>query len=172
MRNKLKGWIPYLVILATLILLLIYSQARQRSFEVTIEPLFEVEASQLSSIQITKDTLSVELVRLDSQWVFAAPDTGRPSTYRVNDFLKQVLKGQREDDISKDTTQYRKYGLTADAATKVLLKDRSGLSVTAYFGRSPADYSAEFVRYDGDYRVYPLRQKALNYLGATASWWR
>jgi hypothetical protein len=172
LSNRQKGWIPYVGILSVLIILLIYSQFRQKKYEVSIEPIFKFKTEDVASFTVYKDVLSVTIARQDSSWKFAAPDTGKPSSYKIDEFLKDVVKGQREGFITADTSTYAKYGVDGGQATKVELRSTDNVLAVIFVGQSPSDYAQEYFRYSNDQRVYPARQKMTVRLGAVASWWR
>jgi len=169
---KKNPWIPYLAILGLLILWFVYSQFRSKQYEVMIEPLFDFPPKSVTEFTITQDTVSVRLIRADSLWFFAAPDTGLPALYKIEQFVKDVLQGEREGYVTEDTSRYDVYGISKTKAIRLQLKGDSDVLTTILVGRSTSDFNQEFVKYSGDPKVYPSRQKILNKLGVTASWWR
>lgn len=172
MDKKKKAWVPYMGVLSLLIILFIYTQYRESQHQVDIKPIFDFNTDKITSFTITKDNASVTLIKNDTSWVFPAPDTGRAQDYKIKDFIKEVLKGEREAVVTDDTSKYEKYGVTEAKATKLtVMKDETTLA-TILVGRSSTDYNQEFIRYENDPRVYPARQRMLNRMGASVSWWR
>lgn len=172
MAEKKNPWLPYLGVLVLLLLWFVYSLFREKQYEVDIEPLFDFAYEKLSAFSITRDSSTVTLLKADSVWVFASPDTGSPAAYKVEQFLKDVVRGEREGYVSDDTSRYDQYGVSDTKAMQIELRDAASVLERAYVGRSTSDFNQEFIRYEGDSRVYPSRQKLLNKLGATADWWR
>jgi hypothetical protein len=172
LNNTHKAWIPYVGTLAVLLILFFYSQHRQQKYEVKIEPIFNFRADEVTSLTIRKETSSVTLVKMDASWKFATPDTGKPAPYKMDELFKDVIQGQREDAVTSESSDYGKYGVTADKATKVELKKAEEILSTVFIGQSPTDNLQEYIRYNDDPRVYPARQKMIGKLGAVASWWR
>ncbi len=172
MTKRKNPWIPYLAVLGLLVIWFVYSQLQDRQYEVKIEPLFDFSATQVKAFTIGQDTMSVTLVQVDSAWSFAAPDTGSPARYKTEQFVKDVLHGQREGPVTSDSSRYTDFGVSGDKALRLTLKGEAGVLVTLWVGRSASDPNQEFVRYADDPKVYPSRQKMLNKLGTTASWWR
>ncbi len=171
-EKKKNPWIPYLGVLALLLLWFVYSQFREQRYEVKIEPLFDFPYAKLAAFSITQDSATVTLLKADSVWVFAAPDTGSPAAYKIEQFLKDVVRGEREGHVTDDTSRYEQYGVSADKGIRVELRDATALLARVYVGRSVSDFNQEFVRYEGDPRVYLSRQRIVGKLGATATWWR
>lgn len=171
MDKKRNPWLPYLAILAILLIWFVYNQFSGKQYEVQILPLFDIKPEKVTRVVISKDGERVTLVRMDSTWTFAEPDTGRPAEFRIEQFEKDVLRGEREGSITSDTAAYRSYGVADDAMhLEIWAGDNKVGGVRV--GRSGKDFSLEYVRYDEDPHVYPSRQRMLNRVGSTADWWR
>ncbi len=172
LSNKQKMWVPYIGILSVLLILLVYSQYRQRRYEVRIEPVFAFKPDDVTSFTIWKDNLSVTIAKQDSVWIFAAPDTGQPAKYKIEAFFKDVVKGEREGFISDDTSTYSKYGVSDAKAVRVDLRNGDETHSSVFLGQSVSDYNQEYIRYSNNPKVYPARQSMINKLSGAASWWR
>lgn len=172
MDKKKNPWLPYLIVLGVLIALLIYTQWKESGYEIKIRRIVNVKDDVITSITISKNNSAVTLEKADTLWVFQAPDTGAVSVYRIKEFFKEVVNGEYENAITSDTALYDKYGVTADKATKVVLRKQDEVIANFYVGRSVTDFQLEYIRFENDPRVYPARQKMLNKMGTTAGWWR
>ena len=169
---KRNPWLPYLTIAGVLVLLWGYTQWRDRKYEVQIKPMFSFKPEAVTCIKIAKENVSVTMIKKDTLWTFAQPDTGMPEKYKIDEFFKDVLKGEREGTITDDTAHYSKYGISDGESTQVVLTGDEGFLEKIYIGRSESDYTQEYLRYENDPNVYPARQRLINRLGAVASWWR
>ena len=172
MDKKKNPWLPYLIILAVLVILLVFTQWKESGYEVTIERIFDVKAESVTSFTVSKDQSVVTLTHVDTLWVFTPPDTGSASMFKMKEFIKDVLNGEREGAISADTSKYEKYGLSTGKAVKLTVKKEDKTVATIYVGRSVTDYQLEYIRYEDDPNIYPSRQKMLSKMGASANWWR
>lgn len=169
---KSNPWLPYLIVFGILILLLVYTQFREQQYQAVIEPIFKFKPDEVTGFSISKDNVSVTIVKKDTAWVFAEPDTGQPAKYKIEQFFKDVLKGEREGSVTDDTSRYAKLGVHETSATKLVIRHEQKELAIVFAGRSQTDYNQEYLRYADDLRVYPARQKLVNKLGAVAIWWR
>jgi len=169
---KRNPWMPYLIVVGALLLLWGYTKWRDSKYEVEIRPIFSFKAESVTGFKITKDNVSVNIVKRDTVWAFASPDTGHPEKYKIDEFVRDFLKGERERSITDDTANYAKYGVNENKSTRVELMNGDEIITKIYVGRSESDYLQEYVLLENDPNVYPVRQKLLNRLGAVASWWR
>ncbi|MBX7151316.1 DUF4340 domain-containing protein [bacterium] len=169
---KSNPWFPYLAVFGILILLLVYTQFREQKYQAIIKPIFKFKPEEVTGFSISKDNVSVSIVKKDTAWFFAEPDTGQPAKYKIDQFLKEVLRGEREGAVTDDTSRYAKLGVQETFATRVIIRNEHEDLATIFVGRSQSDYNQEYIRYSDDPNVYPSRQKMVNKLGAVASWWR
>ncbi len=172
MDKKKNPWIPYLIILAVLVILLVFTQWKESGYEVTIKRIVDVKSESVTAFTVAKDQSIVTLEHVDTLWVFTPPDTGSASMFKIKEFIKEVLNGEREGAVTDDTSKYEKFGVTESKATKLVIKQEDKVVVTIYIGRSVTDYQQEYIRYENDPNVYPARQKMLSKMGASAGWWR
>lgn len=172
LKEKIRPYAPYLGILGILLILLVYTQYRQRKVEVSIDPVFDFKPEKVTAFTVTKENQSVVIVRADSAWAFAAPDTGRPEKFRMDQFVKEVLGAQHEGPVVRDTVLFEKYGLTASKATVLEVRGEGGVLSRIYIGQTASDATSEYLRYEDDDRIYPVRGRLSYRLSATASWWR
>ncbi len=172
MDKKKNPWLPYLIILAVLVILLVFTQWKESGYEVQIRKISDVKAESVTSFTVSKDQSTVTLEHVDTLWVFSPPDTGSASQYKIREFIKDVLNGEREGAVTDDTSKYEKYGLTQAKTVKLVLMQGDKTVLTLYAGRSVTDYQLEYIRYEDDPNVYPVRQKVLSRMGASANWWR
>lgn len=172
MAKKKNPWLPYLVILVVLVILLVFTQWKESGYEVTIKRIVDAKAESITSVTISKEQSTVTMEHVDTLWVFSPPDTGSASMFKIKEFTKEILNGEREGAVTSDTALYDKYGVTESKAVKVTLRQGDKVVSVFYAGRSSTDYQLEYIRYADDPKVYPARQKMLSRMGATAAWWR
>jgi len=171
MAKSKNPWLPYLGILGLLILWFAYSQFRGRKYEVQIDPIVPFAVDDVARFSIEKDGLRVTIEKKDSTWTFSLPDTGRPAEYKMNQFVTNFLKGEREGAVTADTAKYGDYGVSTDAM-HVIIYANDGSSISFWLGASKTDSRSEFLRYDPDPNVYPARQRMMGRVQASADWWR
>jgi hypothetical protein len=172
MDKKKNPWLPYIVIFVILLILLVFTQWKESGYEVTIKRIVDVKPESITSFTVFKDQSMVTLDHVDTLWVFTPPDSGSASMFKIKEFIREVLNGEREGAVTDDTSKYEKFGLTENKAIKLVIRQDDKVVVTIYTGRSVADYQQEYIRYENDPNVYPARQKMLSKMGASASWWR
>jgi hypothetical protein len=76
MTKSKNLWIKYAIILGVALILLLMVSLKNRRYEPKISNVFNVKSEDISAVTISKDTISVTLVKGDTTWIFAEPDTG------------------------------------------------------------------------------------------------
>ncbi len=168
----LKAWRPYLAIILGLLLLFVYTQFKQKKYEAKTEPLFEVSMDDVKMVTIERGDQQITLLKNDLAWAFSAPDTGKPATDKINSFIKDVIQGQRENSVSDDTVKFAKYGIAKAMAYIVTIKGEEGILAKGYIGQGMVDAQADFIRYEGSSKIYPIRGQITYMLGLSSTWWR
>jgi hypothetical protein len=171
MADAKKGWTIYLVVFGVLVLLLVYTQVRQKEVELSVEPIFEVDVDRVTEFTVSGKSSSVTLVKRDTTWFFAPPDTGTAGKSRIVAFFKDVVGGRRESHVTEDTAKYGRYNVAEGQAVRLELRAGEAELGVIWVGRS-SDYTREYLRYPDDPRVYLVHQPLLSRLATSAAGWR
>jgi len=166
-------WTKYIVLLVIALMLLSINFLKNRKYEEKSEPIFTFDKTAVTEIKVTKDTLSVTLIKGDTSWVFAAPDTGEVNQNRTETFLKNlVVEGELTGYQTKNPDKYATYGITDDDATKIQLKLAGNKMRTVFVSRSKSNWAHDYIRYPDDPKVYITDKKIMYYFSERASFWR
>ena len=172
MANK-NPWTKYILLLLIALILLGVNLLKNKKYKPTSENIFHLKIENITEINIAKDTLSVTLVKSDTSWTFAAPDTGEVSQDRVDRFLNNfVKKGKYTDYQTENPEKYSQYNITDEKATKITLKTNGEKKIALYAARSNSNWAHDYIRYTDDPKVYITADKIMYYFSERASFWR
>lgn len=162
----------YIILLGIAIILLLIVINKNKRYEQDVSDIFEVDPDDVTAFTITKGSDSVILLRADTTWVFAEPDTGTVKEFRVKNFFSNVVQGKKTEYVTKDWEKYERYNVSDSLGTHIELKKGESLLASLIAGRSKSSASHDYIRYPDNPRVYMTRTKIMWYLGAQASFWR
>ncbi len=166
-------WTKYIVLLVIALLLLGVNFLKNRRYEQKSEPIFTFDKESVTEIKVSKDTLSVTLIKGDTSWVFATPDTGEVNQNRIDAFLENIVAdGKQTGYQTKNPDKYDTYDITDEAATKIELKLTEGKKEKLFVSRSKSNWAIDYIRYPGDPKVYITDKKIMHYFSENASFWR
>jgi len=172
MAKQKYPWLRYVIILAIAVLLLVFVNLRNRRHEVKVTDIFSTNTEEVTAFTISKDTLTVTLLKADTTWVFAEPDTGVVKDWRINNFFSNVVEGSKTGFVTRNPEKHADYNVSEDLATKLELKHGESVLETIYVGRSKSSWSQDYIRYPDDPKVYISQKKLLSHLGERATFWR
>jgi hypothetical protein len=172
MANK-NPWKKYLILLALALILWGVTSLKERKYAPSTEKIFDFTSDQVTEITVEKDTLSVTLVKNDTSWVFAAPDTGDVNQNKVTTFLENVIEeGTHTGFQTKNQDKYTHYEITDDLATKITLKLKNEKQRDLFVSRSKSNWSHDYIRYPKDPKVYITGKKIMYYFSEKTSFWK
>ena len=90
MAKKQNPWSKYIILLVIAVLLLLVVSIKNRRYQPNVSRVFDVNVEDVNAFTVSKDTVSVTLLKADTTWVFAEPDTGTVKDYRIENFFKNV----------------------------------------------------------------------------------
>ena len=172
MAKSKNLWIKYAIILGIALILLLVVSMKNRRYEPKISDVFNVKSEDISAITISKDTTSITLVKGDTTWMFAEPDTGLIKNLRIENFFKNVVNAQKCGYITQNPDKYDQYNVSDTKGLKVELKKGEYVLGVIYIGRSKTNYSQDYIRYPDDPKVYQSQSKLLSSVSERASFWR
>jgi len=172
MAKKQNPWMKYAILLAVAVLLLLVVSLKNRRYQPKVTDVFDVKVEDVNTFTITKDTLSVTLLKSDTCWVFAEPDTGIIKDTKIDNFFKNVVEAQKSGFVTKNSEKYDQYNVSVEKGLKVDLKKGEFILGTVYLGRSKASWSQDYIRYPDDPKIYTSQKKMLSYASERASFWR
>lgn len=172
MAKKQNPWLKYIVLLAIALVLLLVVTLKNRRYQPDITDVFDVNVEDVTAFTVSKDTLSVTLVKGDTTWVFAEPDTGVVKDYRIENFFRNIVEAKKSGYITKNPEKYDQYNVSEEKGLKIELKKGEFVLATTYLGRSKTSWSQDYIRYPDDPKVYISQNKMLSYASERASFWR
>lgn len=172
MAKKQNPWLKYIILLIIALVLLLVVSLKNRRYQPKITDVFDVNIEDVTAFTVSKDTVSVTLVKGDTSWVFAEPDTGVVRDNRIQNFLDHVVAAKKSGFITKNPEKYDQYNVSAEKGLKVELKKGEFILATIYLGRSKTSWSQDYIRYPDDPKVYISQKKMLSYVSERASFWR
>lgn len=169
---KKNPWIKYIVILAVALILLLVVSLKNRRYEQKVSDVFKVNVEDINGFTVAKGEQSVTLVRGDTSWVFAEPDTGDVRENRIERFFENVVNAKKTGYITKNPEKYDQYRVSDSLGTRIdLLKGEYNLA-SLYVGRSQTTWSQDYIRYPDDPKVYLSQKKILSHVSERPSFWR
>jgi len=172
MAKSKNLWIKYAIILGIALILLLVVSLKNRRYEPRISDVFSVKSEDINAITILKDTTSITLVKGDTTWMFAKPDTGLVKNLRIENFFKNVVNAKKGGYITQNPDKYDQYNVSDPKGLKVELKKGEYVLGSIYIGRSKTNYSQDYIRYPDDPKVYQSKSKLLSSISERASFWR
>ncbi|MBN2602203.1 MAG: DUF4340 domain-containing protein [Candidatus Marinimicrobia bacterium] len=172
MVKKQNLWMKYVLLLAVALLLLLVVSLKNRRYQPKVTDVFDIKVEDVNAFTISKDTLSVTLLKSDTSWVFADPDTGIVKDTKIENFFKNVVEAQKSGFVTKNSEKYDQYNVSGEKGLKVDLKKGEFILGTIYLGRSKTSWSQDYIRYPDDPKVYTSQKKMLSYASERASFWR
>lgn len=170
---KQNNWTKYILILLVLIIALAWVSFKDKKYEHQYVPIFNVKEVTVTAFTIRKGSDEVTLVKADSTWTFAEPDTGIVKDLKVTNFFKYVVNGQREGSfITDNPDRYKQYNVDDSTATVIELKTGDQIIATLFAGRSGSSWANDHLRYPDNKNVYLSKEKILNRVGEKAKFWR
>lgn len=172
MAKKQNPWMKYIILLAVAVLLLLVVSLKNRRYRPQITDVFDVKVEDVNAFTVSKDTLSVTLMKSDTCWVFAEPDTGVVKDMKIENFFKYVVAAEKSGFVTKNPEKYEQFNVSDQKGLKVELKKGEYVLGTIYLGRSKTNWSQDYIRYPDDPKVYTSRKKMLSYVSERAGFWR
>jgi hypothetical protein len=172
MAKKKNPWIKYIVLLAAAFLLLLTVSLRNRRYIPKVSDVFDLKTDDINAIGITKDTLSITLMKGDTAWVFVEPDTGLVKNDRIENFFENVVNAKKSGFVTKNPEKYDQYNVSDKLGMKVELKKGEYVLGTVLLGRSKTSWAQDYIRYPDDPKVYISQKKMLGSTSERASFWR
>ncbi len=172
MAKKKNPWIKYIILLAVALALLLTVSLKNRRYQQKVSDVFDVNVEDISTITISKDTVSVTIMKGDTCWVFAEPDTGVVKETRINNFFSNVVKAQKSGFVTKNPEKYDQYSVSDQTGLRIEMKKGDFVLATAYFGRSKTSWAQDYIRYPDDPKIYTSQKKILSSVSERASFWR
>ena len=112
-------WMKYIILLVVALVLLGVNVLKNRKHVSTSEKIFDFSSENITEFTVSKDTLSVTLIKGDTSWVFAAPDTGEVNQQKIDNFLSTVIQeGEYTDYQTKNPEKYDQYNISDDKGHK------------------------------------------------------
>jgi hypothetical protein len=172
MAKSKNIWLRYIIILAVALILLLFVSVRNQRYKPKVSSVFDISSEDINAVTITKDTTSLTIIKSDTAWVFAEPDTGLIKDFRVDNFFKYIVNGKKSGFITKNPDKYDQYNVSEKLGLKLDLKKGEYVLGTIYIGRSKINWSQDYIRYPDDPKVYISQNKMLSHVSERASFWR
>ena len=172
MAKKQNPWMRYVILLAVALLLLLVVSLKNRRYQPKVTDVFDIQVEDVNAFTISKDTLSVTLMKADTNWVFAEPDTGTVKDVKIENFFKNVVNAKKSGFVTRNAEKYDQYNVSDTKGLKVELKKGDFVLGTIYLGRSKASWSQNYIRYPDDPKVYSSVKNMLSHASERASFWR
>ncbi len=172
MAKRKNNWKKYIIALVVVLFLLLISNLRDKKYEPKQKDLFKIDANEINAFTISKDTLSVTVIKFDTTWIFEAPDTGSIKMQRVNDFFANVVNGKSTGYATDKPEKYPQYNITEQLGTKIELKNGETVLATVIAGRSKSNWNTSYVKFPDDPKVYRTQNNILFSCSERASFWR
>jgi regulatory protein YycI of two-component signal transduction system YycFG len=169
---KKTNWTPYIVVLIVLALLLLYVQMKDKRYDHSVTPIFNIEPEAITAVTIHKSGNEVTLLRGDSLWTFLEPDTGFVEDIKINNFIDFVVKGKKGTILTENPERHTHFNVDDSSATRIELKQGEAVLKSLLVGRSSSGYGNDNIRYPGEAAVWQSQEKLLSRLSEKASWWR
>jgi len=172
MAKKKSFWVKYTILLAVALLLLLSVSLKNQRHKPKVSDVFDIKADDINAVSITKDTLSITLMKGDTAWVFAEPDTGLVKNDRMENFFENVINAKKSGFVTKNPEKYDQYNVSDKLGVKVELKKGEYVMGTVLLGRSKTSWAQDYIRYPDDPKVYISQKKMLGSVSERASFWR
>ncbi len=173
MATSKNPWTKYIVLLVIALLLLGVNYLKNKKYQATSEAIFEFSKEDVTEITIRKDTLATTLVKGDTSWVFAAPDTGKVNQGKVDRFLENVVeKAEYTGFQTKNPDNYGTYNISDNRATHLTLKVSGDSEHNLFVSRSKSNWAHDYIRYPSNPKVYITAQKIMYHFSERPDFWR
>ena len=169
-KNK---WTKYIIILVAALILLFVQNLKTKKHAQKIEDIFNLKSETVTEFTVSKDTLTVTLIKSDTSWVFASPDTGIVNEQKVTSFLTNIIEdGKTTEYQTKNPDNYYKYNVTDELGTHLTVTVSGTEKQNLIIGQSSSTWAHDYIRFPDDPKVYITNKKLLYNLSERASFWR
>ena len=158
--------------LAAIVLLFLYNQSSQTSYEVSTEVIFDDKVENIKRIKFTDKTESLELVKQDTIWKIVGHDSLSVIDSKMDNIFNKVLKTKREMLITSKEEKWLKFGVTDSLGKHFIVYDDNDNELIHYiFGNTGQDYQHNYIRKDKSKDVYRTDSNVYFLLNTSSSYW-
>jgi len=169
MTNSLKyGLTSFAVIL----LLFLYNQRSQNSYNVSTVEIFGGNVEKISRIKITENNNTLELSKTDTIWTISGNDSLVIKNNKVDDIFNKILKTKREVLITSKEEKWNKFGVDDSTGKHFILYDEGNNELLhVIFGNKGQDFQHNYIRKEKSNEVYRTDSNVFFMLNTTPTYW-
>ena len=169
MTNSLKyGLVSFVVIL----LLFLYNQTSQNSYNASTIKIFDGDDESISRIKITENNNILELAKVDTLWTITGNDSLIVIDNKVDNIFNKILKTKREMLITSKEEKWEKFGVDDSTGKHFILYDESNNELLhVIFGNKGQDFQHNYIRKEKSNDVYRTDSNVFFMLNTTPTYW-
>jgi len=169
MTNSLKYGLGAL---AAIILLFLYNQNSQTTYELNAEVIFNDKIEQISRIKFLDRTETIELVKTDTSWSITGHDSLIVIENKIDNIFNKILKTKREMLITSKEEKWSKFGVTDSLGKHFIAYDSGDNEIAHYiFGNTGQDYQHNYIRKNKSKDVYRTDSNVYFLLNTSSTYW-
>ena len=158
--------------LAAIILLFLYNQSSQSTYELSTEMIFNDKVEQISRIKFLNKTEYIELVKTDSTWSITGHDSLIIIENKIDNIFNKILKTKREMLITSKEEKWSKFGVSDSLGKHFITYDSGDNELDHYiFGNTGQDYQHNYVRENKSKDVYRTDSNVYFLLNTSPTYW-
>jgi hypothetical protein len=169
MTNSLKYGIASFAII---LLLFLFNQRSQRSYNITGVEIFDGNEDEISRIKITEKNKSIELLKTDTTWSILGNDSLIIIENKIKNIFDKVLKTKKEMLITSKNEKWSKFGVDDSTGKHFILHDVNDNELLhLIFGNKGQDFQHNYVRNEKSSDVYRTNSNIFFMLNTTPTYW-
>jgi hypothetical protein len=158
--------------LAAIVLLFLYNQNSQTSYEASTEIVFNDSVKNIKRIKFTDKAESLELVKQDSIWKIIGYDSLSVIDSKLDNIFDKILKTKREMLITSKEDKWSKFGVTDSLGKHFIVYDGKDNEIIHYiFGNTGQDYQHNYIRKNKSKNVYRTDSNVYFLLNTSPTYW-
>ena len=169
MTNSLKyGLASFAVIL----LLFLYNQKSQNSYNASTVEIFDGNEKDISRIKITENNDILELAKDDTLWTITGNDSLVINDNKIDNIFNKILKTKREMLITSKEDKLDKFGVDDSTGKHFILYDQENNELLhVIFGNKGQDFQHNYIRKNKSSDVYRTDSNIFFMLNTTPTYW-
>ena len=165
--NK-KNLIP-IVVLALLIIIFVITKLNDKT-ERRIN-FFRFDSIQVYAIEITSSEDTLELAKIDNNWMIEYPVNYPPVKLKIDDIFKKVLQVETSS-IPITESSFEKFNVTDSLGTLLVFYDKNNKVLEEVLIGKSGNYNYSYARRKDDAKVYQLYTNISYSIDPVVSSWR
>ena len=154
------------------VLLFLYNQNSQNTYELKSKPIFSGERESVFRILITEHDDQVELVRKDTTWSITQELTYTVKDNQIDKIFNRLLKVEQEMLITTKNEKWEKFGVDDSLGRHIQVFDENDNEVIHYvFGNSGQDWQHNYIRESKSNDVYRTNDNVYFLLNSNTTYW-